>query len=104
MYIDRLTPIIYILFIIWLRTVPHVVACLGRDEQLVAIGTEVFVHHAPQRLLGRTIGRSVVVSQVEVGDTVVEGVTQNLFRALVVVDTTEVMPQAKTDLEIAKIR
>ena len=43
------------------RTIPHIVACLGRDEQLVAIGTEIFVHHTSKGLFCRTIGRTVVV-------------------------------------------
>ena len=43
------------------RPRPHVVACLRRDEQFVAIGTEILVHQASHRLFGRAIDGTIVV-------------------------------------------
>ena len=72
---------------------PHVVAGLGGDEELVAIGPEVVVHEPAEGLLGRAVDGPVVVGQVHVGDAVVEGIADDLARALVGVDAAEVMPE-----------
>ncbi len=53
-------------------TGPHVVAGLGRDHELVAEGREVRAQEGSERLLGRAVGRPVVVGQVEVRDAEVE--------------------------------
>ena len=81
-----------------IRTRPHVIAGLCGDEELVAVGPEVFIHQASHRLLGRAVDRPVVVGQVEMGDTVVEGVVGNLAATLVGVDASEVMPEAEAYL------
>ena len=77
---------------------PHVVACLRRDEELVAIGSEVLVHESTQRLLGRAVDGAVVVGEVEVGDAVVEGVVGNPTAALEGVDAAEIVPEAEAHL------
>ena len=59
-------------------TGPHVIARLGGDEQLVAEGGEGLAHDHPERFLGRPVGRTVVVGEVEVDDAVVEGVMGHL--------------------------
>ena len=55
---------------VWSR--PHVVAGLGRDDQLVAIASQVRPEDPPEVRLGRPGRRAVVVGKVEVGDTAVE--------------------------------
>ena len=80
------------------RSRPHVVAGLARDEELVAIRSEILVHQSAHGLLGRAIHRSVIVSQVEVGNAMVESIMRNLATALVGVHTTEVVPESQTHL------
>ena len=53
--------------------VPHPIARLARDNQLVAVRPEVLREDLAEIRLGRTGGRSVVVRQVEMGDAKVEG-------------------------------
>ena len=77
---------------------PHVVAGLRADEELVAVGTEVVIHEAAHRLLGRAVRRAVVVGEVEVCDAVVESVARDVAAALVGVHAAEVVPEAEADL------
>ena len=77
---------------------PHVIACLRRDEEFIAIRTEVVFHQAPQGLFCRTVGRAVVVGEIEVCDAVVEGITCYLTTSLIGVNAAEVVPEAETDL------
>src|SRR4051794_5333377 len=76
---------------------PHVVARLGRDDQLVAPRAQVLGQQAPEVDLGRAVGGAVVVGQVEVGDPQVEGAPDDrplgVDRAVV----AEVLPQAEGD-------
>ena len=56
-----------------MRARPHGIARLGRDDQLVAIGAEVFAENPTEGFLGRARDGPVVVREVEVGDAEVEG-------------------------------
>ena len=76
-----------------IRPGPHVVARFGRDDQLVAIRTQVLRHHAPEVLLGGAGRRSVVVGEVEVCDAEVEGAQHHGAPVLVGIDAAEVVPQ-----------
>src|SRR5262249_55151933 len=77
---------------------PHVVASLGRDDQLVAAGPQVLADDAAAVRLRRPVRRAVVVRQVEVGDAQVERAAQDgpavLQRAVV----AEVVPQPQRHL------
>ena len=79
----------------------HVVARLGGDDQLVAVGAEVLREERAEVRLGGAVGRAVVVGQVEVGDAQVEGAAQDgplgVQRAVV----AEVVPQAQRDRRAA---
>ena len=81
-----------------IRPRPHVVACLRRDKEFVAIGPEVLVHQSAHGLLGRTVDRAVVVGQVEMGDAVVKGIVGNLTTPFVGVYTAEVVPKTEAHL------
>ena len=81
-----------------IRAGPHVVACLRRDEELVAIGAEVLVHQSSHGLLCRAVYWAVVVGQVEVRDAMVEGIVGYLTAAFVGVYASEVMPEAEAHL------
>ena len=54
-------------------TRPHVISGLGRDDQLVAEGTEVLGKHTTKVDLGASVGRSVVVGEIKMRDPEVEG-------------------------------
>ena len=52
---------------------PHVVAGLGRDDQLVAIAREIGRAGLAESLLGRAGRRAVIVGEIEMGDAEIEG-------------------------------
>ncbi len=79
------------------RSVPHVVAGLRRDDQLVAVRREVLAHHPAEVRLGRAVRRAVVVGQVEVRDALVERVAEHLALAVEGDVVAEVPPQSERD-------
>ena len=76
---------------------PHVVAGLRRDHELVAIGREILLQQAPERLLRRAVGRAVVVGEVEVRDAEVERAAHDRAARLERPIGAEVLPQAERD-------
>ena len=78
-------------------TGPHVVAGFRRDDELVAIRTQILVHERSEVLLGRAVRRPVVVGEVEVRDPEIERPPHDgparLERAIV----PEVPPQPERD-------
>ena len=76
---------------------PHVVARLGGDDHLVAVGHEVALHVDAEAALGLAVGRAVVVGQVEVGDAVIERRAQDLALHAKRRDLAEVVPQAQRE-------
>ena len=79
------------------RPRPHVVAGLGRDDQLVAVGVQVGGQDASEVSLGGPVGGTVIVGKIEMGHAAVEGVpddgTLYLERSIV----TKVLPEPKRD-------
>ena len=59
------------------RARPHVPAGLGGDDELVAVVAEVVVQDPAEVGLGAAVRGAVVVGQVEMGDTEVEGSAQD---------------------------
>ncbi len=80
------------------RAFPHAVTGFGRDKKLVAEGAEILVHEPSHGLLRRTRRHAVVIGEIEMGDTVVEGITGDGAAALIRGVGTEVMPETQTDL------
>ena len=76
---------------------PHVVAGLGGDHELVAVGGEVAAEDVAHVRLGRSVGRSVVVGQVEVRHAQVEGPAQDPAAVLARPVVAEVLPQPEGD-------
>ena len=76
-------------------TGPHVPAGLGGDDHLVAVALEVLRQDQPEVLLGRAVGRAVVVGEVEMGDAAVEGPADDGAAGLEHVGAAEVLPQAE---------
>ena len=77
------------------RPGPHVVARLGRDDQLVTVPGEVGRQDRAEILLGRSVRRAVVVGQVDVRDAEVERPSQDLPLAIERHVMAEVLPQAE---------
>src|ERR1700733_7346216 len=79
------------------RTRPHVVAGLGRDDDLVAVGLQVLAEDPPEIDLGTAVRRAVVVGQVEVGDAEIERTADHrpAIRERPVV--AEVLPESERD-------
>jgi len=75
------------------RARPHVIAGLGRDDQLVAVGPEVLGEDATEVVLGAAVGRSVVVGEVEVRDAEVERASQHGATVRQRAVVAEVLPQ-----------
>src|SRR5690606_5597858 len=72
-----------------------VVAGLGRDDQLVAVGLEILGHHAAKVLFGGTCWWAIVVGQIEVVDALVESVAQDLALGVEWTVVTEVPPKSQ---------
>src|SRR5664280_2570107 len=79
------------------RPGPHVVASLRRDDQLIAVESQVRREDPPEVLLRRAIGRPVVVRQVEVGDPEVERAVDDRALAVDRPAVPEVLPEAERD-------
>ena len=56
---------------------PLVIARLGRDDQLLAIRSEVLREYAPEVGFGATVGRPVVVREIKMGNAELERAAQN---------------------------
>ena len=76
---------------------PHVVAGLGGDDQLVAVGREVGGQQPAEVLLGAAVGRPVVVGQVEMRDAEVERAADDRALRLERAVVAEVVPEAERD-------
>ena len=79
------------------RARPHVPTGLGRDDQLVAVVTEIGVEDPTEVGLGAAVRRPVVVGQVEVGDAQVESAAQDGALALERLVVAEVLPEPERD-------
>jgi hypothetical protein len=79
------------------RPRPHVVARFRRDDELVAVRTEIVTQELAERLLGRTVRRAVVVREIEVRDPQVERAADDRAAPLERVDAAEVVPEPERD-------
>jgi predicted thioesterase len=75
-------------------TRPHVPTRLARDDEFVAVGLEVRAQHPAEVLLGGAVRRTVVVREVEVGDSAVKGMAQYFALGIEWPVVAEVVPQA----------
>src|SRR3984885_14639415 len=74
---------------------PHVPAGLGGDDEFVAILAEVLAEDPSEIRLGTAIRGPIVVGQIKMGDTQVEGTPQDGALSLERSVITEVLPQPK---------
>src|ERR1019366_9379433 len=77
------------------RAGPHIVAGLGGNDQLIAVGSEILAEEAAEILFGGAVGRAVIVGEVEVGDAEREGAAEHGAGVLEAVDAAEVVPETK---------
>jgi len=77
--------------------IPHVVASLGGDDQLVAVGGKVLGEILAKVQFSRPRGGTVVVGQVEVGDPQIEGGVQHLARRRKRIAIAKVVPEAQRE-------
>ncbi len=75
-----------------IRSGPHVIAGLGGDKHLVAIGTERAFHHAAESLLGRAVGGAVIVGEVKARHAMVKGIMQHVAAHGQRIHIAEIMP------------
>ena len=83
--------------VVAIRSGPHVVAGLRRDDELVPEGAQVLLDEHAEVLLRRAVRRPVVVRQVEVGDPEVECAPDDRAARLERTVVPEVPPQTKGD-------
>ncbi|MCY1233054.1 hypothetical protein D9M72_455720 [compost metagenome] len=79
------------------RTGPHVIAGLGRDDQLVAQMGEIRAHDFAEGGLGRARRRAVIVGEVEMGDAEVEGGAAHVDLAVMGRVAAEIVPEPQRD-------
>jgi hypothetical protein len=76
-------------------TRPHVPTGFGGDDELVSVRAEVLAEDPPEIDLCTSVRGSVVVGQIEVGDTQVESTPQDGTLSIKWSVVTEVLPQPK---------
>ena len=67
------------------------------DDQFVAVAGEVGRQHLAEILLRRSVGRAVIVGEIEVGDAAVERAAEHRAAGLEHVGAAEILPQAERD-------
>src|ERR1035441_3689850 len=77
------------------RPGPHIPAGLGRDQEFVAQAAEVLAQNLADVLLGRAIGRPVVVCEVEMRYAAIEGSPDDRAPGLEDICPAEVLPQTQ---------
>ena len=85
-------------------TGPHVIARLGGDDELVAVGMKILFEQCPEGFLGGAGWRTVVVGEVEMRDAEIEGAAGDGTSVLEPVHAAEVVPPAQRDGRQFQIR
>src|SRR5690242_13025527 len=75
------------------RSGPHPVPGLGGDDEFVPVRGQILPQYPPERLLGGARRGPVVVREIEMRDTPVEGMEQHAMRVRELVHTAEVLPE-----------
>ena len=71
---------------------PHVIAGFGGDDQLIAIGKEIFFQDLAESFFRRSVGRAVVIGEIEMRDAEIEGAAQHGAAIFEVIHAAEVVP------------
>ena len=78
-----------------IRPGPHVVTGLCGNNQLIPIRREVKLQQTAKRLLRRTVGRAVIISQVEMGDAQVKRAARDGPAVFKRIGAAKVVPQSE---------
>ena len=96
-----LKALIYACHYIFARTsiaigaVPHEVTGFGSDDDFIAMILKTLAQHPSEISLGASGRRSVIISDIEVGYALVKCVEYNVTSRGIIVDISEIMPQAE---------
>ena len=74
---------------------PHIIARLGRDDQLVAVRQQILLQDPAERPLGLAVGRAVIICKVKIGNAVVKCCQKHLLLLSRVIERAKVVPQAE---------
>ncbi|MNL26599.1 hypothetical protein D3C87_1481310 [compost metagenome] len=78
-------------------TGPHVVARLGRDDHFIAVASKIRLQDFAEGSFGAAGWWAVIIGQIEVGNTEVEGAAANGLFGLVRCVVAEIVPQPERD-------
>src|SRR5208283_2422600 len=74
---------------------PHIPAGLGRDDEFVAVGKEILLQDLAESFFRRSVGRAVIIGEIEMRDAEIEGAAQHGAGIFKVVYSAEVVPQSE---------
>ncbi|MPM16523.1 hypothetical protein SDC9_62904 [bioreactor metagenome] len=80
-----------------IRAGPHIIAGLAGNDQLVPIRQEVLFQNLTECFFRAAWRRTVVVRQIEMGDSQIEGALDHFARVIEQVHLAEVVPKPKGD-------
>ena len=78
---------------ITVRSFPHIIACLGTDDQFIPVGIHFFPQDPSQITLCASRYRSVIIGKIKVGNTMIKGCKTHLLHILVIIIRTKIMPE-----------
>ena len=78
-------------------TGPHFISGLGADQKLVPVRSQILFQNPSKVKLRASGSRSIVICQIKVRDSVIEGCKQQPFHILVIGRISEIVPQAERD-------
>jgi hypothetical protein len=77
------------------RAGPHIPAGLAGDDEFIAMSLEVLLQDEAEILLGRAVGRPVIIGEVEMGHAAVEGAADDGAAGFEDILAAEVVPEAE---------
>ena len=78
-----------------IRAGPHIISGLGGNDQFVTVGVPVPIHMDAEIALRLTVRRSIVICQIEMGDTQIETGSQNTLLSVEGGNVAEIVPQTQ---------
>ena len=74
-------------------TLPHIIACLSANQKLFPIRAKISLVQNTEISLRLSIGGTVIVGQIKMGNAQVEGLPKNILHLLLRIPFSEVMPK-----------
>ena len=79
------------------RAIPHQISRFCTDHHLVSVSTHFFPEDSAEVFLCASIYRTVIICQIKMCDSVIKCGKAHLFHILIIIYTTEIMPETKCD-------